>query len=354
MTRPPDPPRDHELDQGTLIELPVADERCPVPGARLAQEPAELGAWLEHADDPALADRLAELAQELAEGPRPAARPHRRWIPWTAAAAALLLIGATAAGLWPRAEPEAPAEPVTQLPAPAPPPVAHRPTQTPEPAPTVASLEPAPTPTAPPTPRSIARSFQSSDPTQPFTVVPGVEVQLDGQLDLHGTARAPRLHLRGAAVIDVVPGSVESLELSSLAAWVQVLGTRFAVEEGAEETTVRVERGEVAVRCEAGQEGTLGQGQDIRCPNANGLLIQAKLARMKGEAPDDVLPLVEAGLQFPDFALRERLEVMRMELLLELDREAEAREAIQSYLQRQQIQHRDEVQQLAERLSPQG
>jgi ferric-dicitrate binding protein FerR (iron transport regulator) len=342
MTRPPDPPRDPAQDQDNLVQLPLTDEPSPEPGARLAQEPAALSAWLQHAEDPALTERLAELAQELAEGPRPLARPQRRWLP--IAAAALLLLGAATIHLWPQREPSAPAEPLAQTPAPAP--IVPAPSPPPEPA--IATPEPAPSPR----PKPRQQRFESNDPDRIIALVEGVGVQLDGELELRGSDRAPRLRLRGSAVIDVVPGSVESLVVDSDAAVVRVLGTRFSVREQAQQTSVAVERGKVAVRCATGEQATILPGDQHACPNANGLLIQAELARRQGQPAAEVLALVEAGMGFEGFALRERLELMRMELLLELQRLDQAREAIQAYLARERVAYRDEAERLAERLTP--
>ncbi len=352
-----------ELERDNLVELPITGEPPSAPGERLAREPQAIAAWLDHASDPALADRLAELAQELAEGPQPATAPRRRrrWpIVIAIAAAAAVLLSVSAAALWlrpaPQPEPPVLVQPVVPhtLPMPTIEPSLLAQPELP-PTPSSAGVEPTPAvqPQAPRRPAQLEpRTLVSTDPSTPLPLLEGVEVLLDGQLAMSGTANAPRLSLRGSAIIDVVPGSVDSLELTSVAARVQVLGTRFAVEEGEDHTTVSVERGRVAAHCQAGQTATLEAGEELNCPNANSLLIQAKLLRIQGAPADEVLPIVQAGLSFPDFQLRERLEVMAMELLLELDRGEEASVAIQNYLARPSTQHRDEVERLAERLAP--
>jgi hypothetical protein len=314
MTRPPEhrPPPE---PQDNLVELPLVDDRAPTPGARLASEPAPIAAWLEHATPDDLDDRLAELARELAEGPRQAATPSRRWLPWAiASAAALILMGLGAHALL------TPPEPQVALPLPShqPLPVAPEPL-IPSPAPLpldVASVEPAPKPetTPKPPPALEPRSLESSDPTTPLQVVAGVEALLKGDIHLTGTPRAPQLRLRGSAVIDVAPGSVDSLHVRSDAAQVSVLGTRFSVDEGATATVIGVERGKVAVHCRAGQQAQLVAGDQLECPNANGLYLQAKLLQQQGAPVEELLPVVQAGLNFPDSALHGQLEAMRQEI----------------------------------------
>jgi len=362
MIRPPTPPfddlqdsqeREHDAPDN-LVELPVVDGPMGPPGERLAQEPPCIGAWLEHADDPGLAGRLAELAHELAEGPQPTAAPKRhRWPLFVAvAAAAGLLLTLAASAVWLRPAPQPALPPVVQpmlpltVPTPAQPIIE---------APVLAQPAPTPPPAVTPRPRKVPAKLQprtlvSNDPSQPLQLVDGVEVLLDGQLELSGTPNAPRVHLTGSAVVDVVPGSVDSFELTSAAARVLVLGTRFAVEEGSEFTTVSVERGRVATRCMTGSLATLEAGGSFECPNASGQFLRAQRLRSQGASADDVLATVDAGLLFPNYALRERLEVMRMELLLELERNDLARQDIQAYLLRDNAQHRAEVERLAERL----
>lgn len=318
ISRPPPEPQDN------LVELPQADERAPEPGQRLADEPAPVAAWLEHAATDDLHDRLAELAAELAEGPRQApATPRRRWIPWVAAAAALALIALGARALL-----TASPDPIAELPQPEPQPELFVP-QLSVPAdelepPVLVEVEPAPAPAPPP--RLQPRSLESSDPSEPLQIVAGVEVLLSGNILLTGTPRAPRLSLQGSAVIDVVPGSIDSLELTSAAAQVSVLGTRFAVEEAATATTVRVERGKVAVQCRSGEQGQLSAGQQLECPNANGLYLQAKLLQQQDAPAAELLPVVRAAMAFPDFALHSQLEAMQHELELEVAQQASLRE----------------------------
>jgi len=337
-----------------LVELPVVDGPMGPPGERLAQEPPCIGAWLEHADDPGLAERLAELAHELAEGPQPAAAPkRRRWPLFVAvAAAAGLLLTLAASAVWLRPAPRPAPPPIVQpilpltVPTPAQPNIE---------APVLAQPAPTPPPAVTPRPRKAParlqpRTLVSNDPSQPLQLVDGVEVLLDGQLELSGSPRAPRVHLTGSAVVDVVPGSVDSFELTSAAARVLVLGTRFAVEEGSENTIVSVERGRVQARCQDGRQDTLEAGESLACDNANSLHMQALRLRIQGAPAEEVLAIVDAGLSFPDFALRQRLEVTRMELLLELERYDLARQDIQAYLLRDNAQHRADVERLAERL----
>jgi hypothetical protein len=312
MSRPPNnrPPPD---PQGNLVELPQADERAPEPGQRLADEPAPIAAWLDHASSDDLHERLTDLARELAEGPGQTQAPsRRRWLPWIAVAAAALTLIALGA----RALISPSPQPIADIPQPAAHPEFIVP-QLPIPAddlepPVLVEVEPAPAPAPPP--RLQPRSLESSDPSKPLQIVAGVEVLLHGHILLTGTPRAPRLVLQGSAVIDVVPGSVDSLELDSVAAQVSVLGTRFAVEEGATATTVRVERGKVAVQCRTGQQARLIAGQQLECPNANGLYMQAKLLQRQGAPAQDLLPVVESALAFPDYALHSQLEAMHQEL----------------------------------------
>ena len=329
MTRPPTTPSDlpgQRDTQDNLVELPVTCPPRPAQGARLAEEPSAIAAWVEHAqDDQALADRLAELARELAEGP-PAQQAVPRSRPWIAvglvAAAALITMAVLgsyalrAPSPQPTVQPQPIAVPtVVPLPAPLPepPPIA------------VVELQPQPSP-PPPTPPApkAARVFESSDPSKPIQLMAGVEVLLNGSLELTGSSRAPRLSLVGSAVIDVVPGSVDSLQVDSNAALVKVLGTRFAVTEGGQDTTVSVERGRVAVSCRAGQQATLAANEQQVCLNANGLFLEAKRLQGQGAPAQDVLPVVQAALGFPDFALHDRLEAMQAKLLSQLAHPAAA------------------------------
>lgn len=332
MTRPPDPSpmsgraEQPQPDPGNLVELPVGAEPRSTPGARLADEPVEIAAWLDHVQgDRALDDRLGELARELAEGPptRRAASHRRRWIVGgLVAAAALLTIGLVAYALHtPSSEPIAHALPV----------VVPDPQPSPDPLPiAVAEPEPhspTPGPVAPARPAPPApRLLDSSDPTTPLRVMAGVEVLLDGSLRIAGSQRAPRLSLVGSATIDVVPGSVDSLQVDSDAAMVQVLGTRFTVTEAATATTISVERGRVAVVCRAGQQASLTATQQVECTNANGLYLQAKRLHRQGAPPHELLPVVEAALNFPDFALHNQLVLMRTELEAGVAQAASARD----------------------------
>ena len=177
---------------------------------------------------------------------------------------------------------------------------------------------PAPLPSVPAEP--APRRFASSDIGVPLRLAKGVEVLLDGELVVTGPSRSPRVHLVGTAVFDVVPGSVDSFLVDSDAAQVQVLGTRFEVQEGIESTRISVERGRVEAICQTGERATLGTNDALVCHNAAGLMHKAMQARLNGESTERVLEYVEDGLKFPESNLRERLELMRDEALDELGR----------------------------------
>jgi ferric-dicitrate binding protein FerR (iron transport regulator) len=313
MIRPPDPNTSPDPEQetgGELVELPACREREPA-ADRLEGEPHEIRAWLQHAEDEPLAEHLAELARELAEAPQTAAPPAqapRRWRPWVAAG---LVAALAAAGLVlvipPPQAPPPPSASVAQASAPLPPVIE----------PSSHSVAP---PIAPPSKGAVQdwrRSLQSSDASRVHQIFDGVQVQLEGSLEIGGTRRAPRLHLVGSVEVDVVPGSVDTLYVDSNAALVQVLGTHFAVQEQVGGTLVSVQRGRVTVQCHTGLGGQLGAGHMIRCLDADGLYMQALQMRADGNDPAAVLPIVDKALSFPGSSIRERLEAMRAQLLEE-------------------------------------
>jgi ferric-dicitrate binding protein FerR (iron transport regulator) len=320
------------------------------------ETPVEVQAWIAHATgDSALSSRLEDLASRLAGQPvprdqRPAAPPAGQRRALLLAAAAFLL-GVLA---WrdhpphpmPQAEPALPAPIAAPTPAPAAP-VEIALEQAAPPAPP----EPAP---APRRPARLARSFDGVGDGRPLTVLSGVDVVLDGHLELTGTPSSPRIALRGRATIDVTPGAVEDLVVASEGAQVHVLGTRFTVAEEAAGTSVSVERGKVSVTCVVGTPLQLLANQRHVCPkpSAAGMLVYIRQLEQAGGSQEEVLAAAERGLGYPvsQPVLRSSLQIERIEALAVLGREAETREAMRTCLESCEAVYQEKVQELARRL----
>ncbi len=341
---------DHDPRKLELLHFPEPDDTAELP-ERCEDVPEEILAWLDHAqDEDRLPERLQALARELSDRERerlpqasPPSRVPMRVLLVAAAAAALTLLAAE------------------RLSSPTPPPsVSQQPTPASfEPAPSViperTALEPEPVLAVAPTPIPLpVRSIESSDPATVHRLLPDLAVQLDGQLELAGSSSQPALALEGSATFDVTPGVYDQVLVESSAARVRVLGTRFSLEEQPQGTVASVERGRVALHCTTGEQRDLTAGQSHTCPtpSAAGLLLHARALQQQGAPLADVLAAAEQGLGYPARmpALHDALEFIRIQCLVELDRDAEAAEAIRAYLASQSPMHRAEVERLADRL----
>ncbi|MFH1468247.1 MAG: FecR family protein [Pseudomonadota bacterium] len=334
-------------------QQPTSQRMARLPSAN--EIPDEVQAWIEHAAaDELLQERLEELACSLADSEAPyrrrqGARPTGQRRAFLLAAAAILLGVLAWRENHPRpvllVEPGAPAQVAEVAPAEAPPSVVVMDEPTP------ALPEPSP---APQRPRRLARSFDGAGDGRLLAVVSGVDVLLDGHLELSGTASSPHLTLQGSATFDVTPGSVKDLIVESTGANVRVLGTRFTVAEGATGTSVSVERGKVAVQCIVGDPLQLIAGEQHACPkpNASGMLVYIRQLKNAGASQEQVLAAAERGLAYrvSQPALRSSLQLERIEALSALGREAEAREEVQACLESCEAVYLEKAQELARRL----
>lgn len=164
-----------------------------------------------------------------------------------------------------------------------------------------------------------------------------VRAEYTGSGRAQGTTAAPRLHWEvGTLALDVVPHRGIDLTVETDEATVSVVGTAFTVTRDALGTAVGVDRGEVAVRCIGEALVSLKAGNDILCTpkRATGMLTRAQRLLDLGAPPVEVLDAAEQGLRLAsdgDPAVGELL-ALRIQILLELGRDDDARRDAQRYL----------------------
>ena len=312
-------------------------------------EPPEIQAFVEHSGQDLLVTHdLLRLARELAVEPAPPS-PVRVGLRWALGGAVAM---AAAAGLlWcldrpttvappepaqAENEPAKKAVPVVSLPLPSPAPpeqpaVAGR-------APRIVPPAPMPEPVSPSSDPVVELAFTALAP-QTVNITPHIRAEVLGAIQVTGTQRSPDLVLQGRAEIDVTPGTVDDFVLHTDAAVIRVIGTRFSVET-TDGTAVRVSRGRVGVVCLAGvpQPGGLflDAGADVTCPTPtpSGMLVYAQRLRDQGASPSAVLDAAEAGLRMraEQPALRDALQVIRIQALLAVGRHDEAAAEARTYL----------------------
>ncbi len=187
-----------------------------------------------------------------------------------------------------------------------------------------------------PPPTMIAATLEGTEPTL-STPAPGVQLEYTGWGFVSGSERAPRLQWgAGTLHVEVDPGAGIDLRIETPNGEVQVVGTVFDVHVDDLGTRVDVIRGTVRVLCALGPTSLLGAGQDATCvrTSAPNLLNFAVQARTRGGTPGQVLSLAEQGLALdPEPGLvRDELQLVRFQSLLQLERAADARSAADAYL----------------------
>ena len=169
-------------------------------------------------------------------------------------------------------------------------------------------------------------------------LTPAVLVDYQGRGHASGEMSTPTIRWdRGNVQIEVEPEAGVALLVETREARVRVLGTRFVVERDLLGTHVQVTRGKVEVRCDGGEAppAVLGAGEQRSClpTSATGLLGRARAQWSGGDHASSLVSceqaLVGASEGSPE---RGELLALKAELLLELDRIDEARQAARSYL----------------------
>lgn len=171
---------------------------------------------------------------------------------------------------------------------------------------------------------------------------PGIQLSADGQGRVSGTDHDARIDWEtGTLVVEVDPAAQVRVVVQTEEAQVQVLGTRFTVVRDATGTRVDLERGAVAVACHDA-ETQLTPGQSHTCPTMTAArwLLHARQA----SAPDAILDATTQGLAAaPSAAVEGELRVVRLQVLLDQGRHADALAEIQAYIALPVTPRRDEV-----------
>jgi hypothetical protein len=159
-----------------------------------------------------------------------------------------------------------------------------------------------------------------------------VQLSYRGSGTVGGAVRKPRIDWEvGTLRVEVEPDRGIDLRVDTREAEIRVIGTGFTVERDALGTRVAVAHGQVAVNCSDGGSASLLPGASITCrpTHAAGLLGRARALEASGAGPQPVLESAERGLAAgPSEAVREELELIRIEALAASGREAEALEAV--------------------------
>lgn len=183
----------------------------------------------------------------------------------------------------------------------------------------------------------VAAALQSTDSRGHLALGEGLELDFDGNGELSGSLRQPRIAWhQGRLRVSVEPDSVETLSVQTRDAEVVVEGTVFEVSRDLLGTEVRLERGAVTVRCEDGAEVRLqDQGRATCLPTTPGGLLARARGLHEAEGPSDaVLESVRRGLALVgvDQPAGAELKVLELRLRVERGELAEAREAARVYL----------------------
>ncbi|HND29130.1 MAG TPA: FecR domain-containing protein [Myxococcota bacterium] len=161
----------------------------------------------------------------------------------------------------------------------------------------------------------------------------------NGRGSLGGTRGSPLVNWdRGLVEVEVEPNQGIHLSVQTREATVKVVGTGFEVRRDMQGTSVLVRHGKVEVTCaDGGPSVLLGAGQQRLCAptTAVGMLARARARQGAGAPAAELLPLVEQGLTAADRSevVEGELNVMKVQLLQELDRKVEALQTAEAYLQ---------------------
>ena len=185
---------------------------------------------------------------------------------------------------------------------------------------------------------------------------PELALAYQGAGSLEGTRQAPRIAWESGTVhVDVQPHQGIELVVATAEAQVQVVGTAFAVTRDALGTQVDVDHGLVRVTCLDGAATMLGAEQHTTClpTTAHGMLARARALQSQGASPELLLTTASVALErHPDPNLvRTELQLVGIEALTRLGREAEALEQAQDYLSSGGELRREGVLSLAARLA---
>lgn len=180
---------------------------------------------------------------------------------------------------------------------------------------------------------------QALSTTVPITESLTAEVRADytGTGRVQGTTAAPRIRWEvGTLALDVAPHQGIDLSVDTDEAVVTVVGTAFSVTRDRLGTAIQVSRGEVSARCIGGPAQALHAGERSFClpRRATGMLTRAQALLDLGATPEEVLDTLAQGLKLAsdgDPAVGELL-ALRIEVLLELGRDAEAAADARQYL----------------------
>ena len=172
------------------------------------------------------------------------------------------------------------------------------------------------------------------------TILDGkVSLVWKGRGSLGGARLSPVVEWdRGTVEVEVEPKQGIQLSVQTREAMVKVVGTGFEVRRDVQGTAVFVRHGMVEVTCaDGGPSVLIGAGQQRLCAptTAVGMLARARARQSAGTPAAELLPLVEQGLGAadPSDVVEGELNVMKVQLLQELDRKAEALQTAERYLQ---------------------
>ncbi len=150
----------------------------------------------------------------------------------------------------------------------------------------------------PPPPQPLSMELAESGPGRTVALLDGVTLQVAGAGRVGGTTRHPVLDWSaGALMVDVRPGAVDGLEVSTAEGAVRITGTAFSVERSALGTTVSVARGAVEVVCTDGPVQSLAPTDTTTClpTSAGGLLGRAHALEDAGAPPGVVAETLAAA-----------------------------------------------------------
>ncbi len=168
-------------------------------------------------------------------------------------------------------------------------------------------------------PEPLATTLDVQTEPADLAPFPGVHLAYNGGYgELGGTTRSPEIQwIAGQLEVEVEPDRGIQLSVHTEEATVRVIGTVFTVEREDAQTTVGVERGKVEVTCSDGEVVELTAGKDHSCASLSPskLALRALRLRERGAAPDDVLAVVERGLEHATHgdAAWSHLSVLRMQ-----------------------------------------
>lgn len=182
-----------------------------------------------------------------------------------------------------------------------------------------------------------------------------VRLGYQGAGTVSGTVRDPRIRWEaGTLDVAVAPGRGVALAVETDEAVVHVVGTAFTVTRDALGTAVAVTHGRVRVSCTGASTRELAAGERVEClpvrPAAWIGRAQALIAR--GRPTDEVLAAVDRGLGLaaPGDPAAGELVALRIRVLMEARRYADALAAAEAYLESGATPRRPEVEELARAL----